>query len=58
MVTVYRILSHFTDLGITETARAEDGQTLYRLRTTSQHRLRDTDLAHHIDFCGTCLQCT
>lgn len=86
LVTVYRILSLFTDMEITETQRAEDRQMLYRLRTTSQHRHyllcrrcgsaigftareiedftgqlaeqhRYTDLAHQIDFYGTCPQC-
>jgi Fur family transcriptional regulator, ferric uptake regulator len=38
LVTVYRILGLFTDKKITEIQRAEDGEMLYRLRTTSQHR--------------------
>lgn len=87
LVTVYRILSAFTDMEITETQRAEDGEMLYRLRTTPGHRHyllcrlcgsavgftadeiedftrqlaeqhRFTDLAHQIDFYGTCPRCT
>ncbi|WP_082971217.1 Fur family transcriptional regulator [Mycobacterium sp. 852002-51971_SCH5477799-a] len=38
LVTVYRILRTFADKQITETQRAEDGETLYRLRTTPGHR--------------------
>jgi Fur family transcriptional regulator, ferric uptake regulator len=86
LVTVYRILSLFTDMKITETQRAEDGAMLYRLRTTPEHRHyllcrrcgraisftageieaftsqlaqqhRYTDLAHEIDFYGTCPRC-
>jgi Fur family transcriptional regulator, ferric uptake regulator len=87
LVTVYRILSLFTEMKITETQRAEDGEMLYRLRTTSHHRHylvcrqcgraiaftanevecftkqlaqqhRFTDVAHQIDFYGTCPLCT
>lgn len=87
LVTVYRILNLFTDLQITETQRAEDGEMLFRLRTSSQHRHyllcrqcgraisfttdeiedftsrlaqqhRFTDVAHQIDFYGTCPRCT
>ena len=87
LVTVYRILSVFTDVEITESQRAEDGEMLYRLRTTPEHRHylvcrqcgravgftadeiedftsrlaqqhRYTDLAHQIDFYGTCPRCT
>lgn len=87
LVTVYRILSVFTDMKITESQRAEDGEMLYRLRTTPGHRhylvcrgcgravgftadeiegftsqlaeqYRYTDLAHQIDFYGTCPRCT
>lgn len=86
LVTVYRILNLLTDLKITETQRAEDGEMLYRLRTTSEHRHyllcrqcghaigftadeieaftsklaqqhHYTDLAHEIDFYGTCPRC-
>jgi Fur family ferric uptake transcriptional regulator len=86
LVTVYRILNLFTDMRITETQRGEDGEMLYRLRTTSQHRHyllcrqcgraiaftadeiedltsqlaqrhRYTDVAHQIDFYGTCPRC-
>jgi Fur family transcriptional regulator, ferric uptake regulator len=86
LVTVYRILSLFTDMKITETQRGEDGAMLYRLRTTPEHRHyllcrrcgraigftageieaftsqlarqhRYTDLAHEIDFYGTCPRC-
>lgn len=38
LVTVYRILRAFADMKITETQRAEDGEMLYRLRTTPEHR--------------------
>ncbi len=87
LVTVYRILRAFADMKITETQRAEDGETLYRLRTTPEHRHyllcrqcgraigftageiehltsqlaeqhRYTDVAHQIDFYGTCPLCT
>ena len=87
LVTVYRILRTFADMKITETQRAEDGETLYRLRTTPEHRHyllcrrcgraigfnageienltsqlaeqnRYTDVAHQIDFYGTCPLCT
>ncbi|OSC24965.1 Fe2+/Zn2+ uptake regulation protein [Mycobacterium vulneris] len=86
LVTVYRILHAFADMKITETQRAEDGEMLYRLRTTPEHRHyllcrqcgraiaftageiedftnqlaqqhRYTDLAHEIDFYGTCPRC-
>ena len=87
LVTVYRILRAFADMKITETQRAEDGEMLYRLRTTPEHRHyllcrrcgraigftagetehltsqlaeqnRYTDVAHQIDFYGTCPRCT
>jgi Fur family transcriptional regulator, ferric uptake regulator len=87
LVTVYRILNLFTDMKITEAQRAEDGEMLYRLRTTNQHRHylvcrrcgraigftadeiedftnelarkhRYIDVAHQIDFYGTCPRCT
>ncbi|GBG36387.1 Fur family transcriptional regulator [Mycobacterium montefiorense] len=87
LVTVYRILHLFADMEITETQRAEDGEMLYRLRTTPGHchyllcrrcgraiafttdeiedftsqlaqRHRYTDIAHQIDFYGTCPRCT
>ena len=87
LVTVYRTLRAFADMKITEPQRAEDGETLYRLRTTLEHRHyllcrrcgraigftageiehltsqlaeqhRYTDLAHQIDFYGTCPRCT
>lgn len=35
--TVYRIPQSLTAQNITEAQRAEDGQTLYRLRTTADH---------------------
>lgn len=35
--TVYRILRTLAERNIAETQRAEDGETLYRLRTTSGH---------------------
>ncbi len=38
LTTVYRILHALTEEHITETQRAEDGETLYRLRTGSAHR--------------------
>jgi Fur family transcriptional regulator, ferric uptake regulator len=87
LVTVYRILHVFADMNISETQRTEDGETLYRLRATPEHRHyllcrrcgraigftageiedftsqlaqqhRYTDLAHEIDFYGTCPRCT
>jgi Fur family ferric uptake transcriptional regulator len=87
LVTVYRILRASAEMKITETQRAEDGEMLYRLRTTPEHRHyllcrlcgraiaftadeiehltsqlakqnRYTDLAHQIDFYGTCPRCT
>lgn len=87
LVTVYRILRAFADMKIIETQRAEDGEMLYRLRSTPEHRHyllcrrcgraigftaaeiehftnqlaeqhRYTDLAHQIDFYGTCPRCT
>lgn len=87
LVTVYRILRAFADLKIIETQRAEEGEMLYRLRATSEHRHyllcrqcgraiaftageiedftsqlaeqhRYTDVAHQIDFYGTCPRCT
>jgi Fur family transcriptional regulator, ferric uptake regulator len=87
LVTVYRILHAFAEMKITETQRAEDGEMLYRLRTTPEHRHyllcrqcgravaftaneieyltnqlagqhRYTDVAHQIDFYGTCALCT
>ena len=87
LVTVYRILHAFADMKITETQRAEDGEMLYRLRTTPEHRHyllcrqcgraiaftageiedftnqlaeqhRYTNVAHQIDFYGTCPRCT
>ncbi|CAM2764948.1 Fur family transcriptional regulator [Mycobacterium simiae] len=86
LVTVYRILHAFAGLEMVETQRAEDGEMLYRLRTTSEHRHyllcrqcglaigftvddvecltsqlaqqhRFTEVAHQIDFYGTCPQC-
>jgi Fur family transcriptional regulator, ferric uptake regulator len=38
LTTVYRILRAFEDMKITEAQRAEDGETLYRLRSTAGHR--------------------
>ncbi|WP_235852664.1 Fur family transcriptional regulator [Mycobacterium interjectum] len=38
LVTVYRILHAFADMKICETQRAEDGETLCRLRATPEHR--------------------
>ncbi|WP_260860815.1 Fur family transcriptional regulator [Mycobacterium tilburgii] len=38
LVTVYRILHAFAGLGIAETQRSEEGEMLYRLRTTPEHR--------------------
>lgn len=38
LTTVYRILQGLDDDQIAETQRAEDGDLLYRLRTTTQHR--------------------
>lgn len=87
LVTVYRILRAFADMKIAETQRAEDGEVLYRLRTTPEHRHyllcrqcghaigftageiehltsqlaeqnRYTNVAHQIDFYGTCPRCT
>jgi Fur family transcriptional regulator, ferric uptake regulator len=87
LVTVYRILRAFADMNITETQRAEDGEMLYRLRTTPEHRHyllcrqcgraiafkageieyftsqlaeqhRYINVAHQIDFYGTCPRCT
>jgi Fur family transcriptional regulator, ferric uptake regulator len=87
LVTVYRTLRAFADMKIAETQRAEDGETLYRPRTTPEHRHyllcrrcgraigftageteyltsqlaehhRYTDVAHQIDFYGTCPGCT
>jgi Fur family ferric uptake transcriptional regulator len=87
LVTVYRILRAFADMEITETQRAEDGEMLYRLCTTPEHRHyllcrrcgraigftadeiegftsqlaqqhRFTEVAHQIDFYGTCSRCT
>jgi Fur family ferric uptake transcriptional regulator len=87
LVTVYRILHAFADMKILETQRAEDGEMLYRLRTTPEHRHyllcrrcgraigftadeiegftsqlaqqhRFTEVAHQIDFYGTCSRCT
>jgi Fur family ferric uptake transcriptional regulator len=86
LVTVYRILRAFVDMKIAETQRAEDGEMLYRLLTTPEHRHyllcrqcgraiaftaseiehlttqlaeqhRYTDVAHQIDFYGTCPRC-
>ncbi|WP_308205169.1 Fur family transcriptional regulator [Mycobacterium parmense] len=37
LTTVYRILHTLAEEGIAETQRAEDGETLYRLRTGSEH---------------------
>jgi Fur family transcriptional regulator, ferric uptake regulator len=36
--TVYRILRALAEERIAETQRAEDGETLYRLRTVAEHR--------------------
>ena len=38
LTTVYRILQSLTAQNITEAQRAEDGETLYRLRTATGHR--------------------
>ncbi|MCV7067582.1 transcriptional repressor [Mycolicibacterium farcinogenes] len=38
LTTVYRILRTLVDEAVAETQRAEDGELLYRLRTTSEHR--------------------
>jgi Fur family ferric uptake transcriptional regulator len=38
LTTVYRILRTFAEQNIAETQRAEDGETLYRLRTNPGHR--------------------
>jgi Fur family ferric uptake transcriptional regulator len=38
LTTVYRILHSLAEQNIAETQRAEDGETLYRLRTTPGHR--------------------
>ncbi len=37
LTTVYRILQGFEEDQVAETQRAEDGELLYRLRTTSEH---------------------
>jgi Fur family ferric uptake transcriptional regulator len=36
--TIYRILRTLADEKVAETQRAEDGETLYRLRTAPEHR--------------------
>ena len=36
--TVYRILRTLSEENIAETQRAENGETLYRLRTATEHR--------------------
>ena len=46
LATVYRILQTFTDQRTVETQRAEDGETLYRLRTDNGH--------HHYLLCRRC----
>ncbi|WP_081618148.1 Fur family transcriptional regulator [Mycobacterium sp. 155] len=38
LTTVYRILRTLVEDKVAETQRAEDGELLYRLRTTSEHR--------------------
>ncbi|MHC9295500.1 Fur family transcriptional regulator [Mycobacterium sp. LTG2003] len=38
LTTVYRILRSLVDDEIAETQRAEEGEVLYRLRTTNEHR--------------------
>jgi Fur family transcriptional regulator, ferric uptake regulator len=38
LTSVYRILKRLADDHIAETERAEDGETLYRLRTAADHR--------------------
>lgn len=38
LTTVYRILHALAEERVAETQRAEDGETLYRLRTGSAHR--------------------
>ena len=46
LTSVYRILKRLADDRIAETQRAEDGETLYRLRTASGH--------HHYLLCRHC----
>jgi Fur family transcriptional regulator, ferric uptake regulator len=38
LTTIYRILRALSDEDIAETQRAEDGETLYRLRRDSEHQ--------------------
>ena len=38
LTTVYRILHALADDSVAETQRAEDGETLYRLRASGEHR--------------------
>jgi Fur family ferric uptake transcriptional regulator len=38
LTTVYRILHTLADDRVAETQRAEDGETLYRLRSSGEHR--------------------
>ncbi|HUO37352.1 MAG TPA: transcriptional repressor [Mycobacterium sp.] len=46
LATVYRILHTLADQHIAETQRGEDGEILYRLRTTPDH--------HHYLLCRRC----
>ncbi|HUO38120.1 MAG TPA: transcriptional repressor, partial [Mycobacterium sp.] len=46
LATVYRILHRLSSLRIAEAQRGEDGETLYRLRTSSNH--------HHYLICRRC----
>jgi Fur family ferric uptake transcriptional regulator len=46
LTTVYRILRTLADQRIAEAQRGEDGETLYRLRTTMAH--------HHYLLCRRC----
>ena len=46
LATVYRILHRLAGQHIAEAQRGEDGETLYRLRTTTEH--------HHYLMCRRC----
>lgn len=46
LTSVYRILHRLTDQQLVEPQRAEDGETLYRIRETSTH--------HHNLLCRIC----
>jgi Fur family transcriptional regulator, ferric uptake regulator len=46
LATVYRILHRLADQHIAEAQRGEDGETLYRLRATTEH--------HHYLMCCRC----